>query len=67
MIPTTNLSQGSVSVPGVDSRQLSARELRRIGYDSENQDMPARLTVSEYLDYLRAVLSALRSLAVAAP
>jgi ABC-2 type transport system ATP-binding protein len=46
-------TRGSVSVLGVDSRQLSTRELRRIGYVSENQDMPARLTVSEYLDYLR--------------
>jgi len=46
-------TRGSVSVLGVDSRQLSTRELRRIGYVSENQDMPARLTVTEYLDYLR--------------
>jgi ABC-2 type transport system ATP-binding protein len=46
-------TRGSASVLGVDSRRLSPRELARIGYVSENQDMPERLTVSEYLDYLR--------------
>src|ERR1700733_2072545 len=46
-------TRGSVSVLGVDSRQLTPHELRRIGYVSENQDMPARLTVAEYLAYLR--------------
>jgi len=44
---------GSASVLGVDSRRLSSRDLARIGYVSENQDMPDRLTVGEYLDYLR--------------
>jgi len=42
-------TRGSVSVMGVDSKKLSPRELCRIGYVSENQDMPARLIVSEYL------------------
>jgi ABC-2 type transport system ATP-binding protein len=37
----------------VDSRRLSPRELAQIGYVSENQDMPSRLTVQEYLAYLR--------------
>jgi ABC-2 type transport system ATP-binding protein len=46
-------SRGSVTVLGVDSRRISPRELNRIGYVSENQDMPDRLTVAEYLDYLR--------------
>lgn len=46
-------SRGSVSVLGVDSRNISPRELARIGYVSENQDMPARLTVIQYLNYLR--------------
>src|SRR5712692_816544 len=44
---------GSATVLGVDSRQISPRELRQIGYVSENQDMPERLTVAEHLDYLR--------------
>ncbi|HEY6344218.1 MAG TPA: ABC transporter ATP-binding protein [Bryobacteraceae bacterium] len=46
-------SRGSARVLGVDSRRLSPAELCRIGYVSENQDMPERLTVGEYLDYLR--------------
>src|SRR5207244_3011050 len=41
------------TVMGVDSRKLSTRELSRIGYVSENQAMPARLTVGDYIDYLR--------------
>lgn len=46
-------TRGSVSVLGVDSKKLSPRELARIGYVSENQDMPVRMTVSDYLAYLR--------------
>jgi len=46
-------TRGSANVLGVDSRKISVRELRRIGYVSENQDMPERLTVAEYLGYLR--------------
>jgi ABC-2 type transport system ATP-binding protein len=46
-------SRGHASVLGVDSRRISPRELRQIGYVSENQDMPARLRVAEYFDYLR--------------
>jgi ABC-2 type transport system ATP-binding protein len=46
-------SHGRATVLGVDSRRLSPRELNRIGYVSENQDMPERLAVAQYLDYLR--------------
>jgi ABC-2 type transport system ATP-binding protein len=46
-------SRGRASIIGVDSRKLSARELRRIGYVSEDQHLPDRLTVSDYLCYLR--------------
>lgn len=46
-------TRGSVKVLDVDSRKISPRELRQIGYVSENQDMPPRLTVDEYFDYLR--------------
>jgi ABC-2 type transport system ATP-binding protein len=45
--------RGRATVLGVDSRRIAPRELAQIGYVSENQDMPERLTVSEYLDYLR--------------
>lgn len=46
-------SQGSATVLGVDSRNISPRELAQIGYVSENQEIPHGLTVAEYLDYLR--------------
>lgn len=46
-------SRGTAKVLGVDSRKLSPKELSRIGYVSENQEMPLALTVGEYLDYLR--------------
>jgi len=46
-------SRGSATVFGKDSRKLSPQELRRIGYVSENQDMPEKLTVAEYLAYIR--------------
>lgn len=46
-------TQGSARLLGVDSRKISPRELAQIGYISENQDMPSRLTVGEYVTYLR--------------
>ena len=46
-------SRGSATVLGVNARAISRRELAEIGYVSENQDLPGRLTVSDYLDYLR--------------
>jgi ABC-2 type transport system ATP-binding protein len=46
-------TRGTATILGVDSRRISPGELSRIGYVSENQDMPEKLTVAEYLDYLR--------------
>ena len=46
-------SRGRAAILGVDSRSISPRELADIGYVSENQELPGRLTVEEYLDYLR--------------
>jgi ABC-2 type transport system ATP-binding protein len=46
-------SRGRATVFGVDSRALSPRELAEVGYVSENQDLPGRLTVGEYVAYLR--------------
>jgi ABC-2 type transport system ATP-binding protein len=51
-------TRGRVDILGVDSRRISPRELSRIGYVSENQNMPEKLTVAEYLDYLRPFYSA---------
>ncbi|HVY87617.1 MAG TPA: ABC transporter ATP-binding protein [Hyphomonadaceae bacterium] len=44
---------GSARVLGVESRKLSAAEFQRIGYVSENQRMPERLSVAGFFDYLR--------------
>src|SRR5579864_5127294 len=49
--------RGHATLLGMDSRRLSPRALSQIGYVSENQDMPERLTVAEYLDYLRPFYS----------
>jgi ABC-2 type transport system ATP-binding protein len=46
-------SAGSATVLGVDSQELSPREIAEIGYVSENQNMPGRMTVAQYLNYLR--------------
>jgi ABC-2 type transport system ATP-binding protein len=43
---------GTSEVLGVDSRRLSPAEFARIGYVSENQEMPEWMTVQYYLDYL---------------
>jgi ABC-2 type transport system ATP-binding protein len=48
-------SAGTASVLGVDSRRLSPQDFTRIGYVSENQALPERLTVEQYFDYLRAL------------
>lgn len=46
-------TRGKAEVLGVDSRKISPRELRQIGYVSENQEMPEKLTVEEFLAYMR--------------
>ena len=44
---------GAATVLGVNTRMMSPAELAQIGYVSESQAMPGRMTVSAYLDYLR--------------
>lgn len=46
-------TKGDATVLGANSRALSPKELAQIGYVSENQDMPGRMTVAAYIDYLR--------------
>lgn len=46
-------TSGTAKVMAVDSRRLSHEQFRRIGYVSENQELPARLSVGYYLKYLR--------------
>ena len=44
---------GTARVFGVDTRRLSPPELAQIGYVSEHQQLPGRMTISAYMDYLR--------------
>jgi ABC-2 type transport system ATP-binding protein len=46
-------SSGSAEVLGVDSRRLGPAQLGRIGYVSENQEMPDEMTVEYLLRYLQ--------------
>jgi ABC-2 type transport system ATP-binding protein len=46
-------SRGRVTMMGVDSRRLAAADYARIGYVSENQQLPGGLTVERFLAYLR--------------
>jgi ABC-2 type transport system ATP-binding protein len=45
--------RGAATVLGADTRRLDVSVLARIGYVSESQVLPARMTVRDYLDYLR--------------
>ncbi len=44
---------GSAKILGVDSRALNYQNYFQIGYVSENQMLPVRLTIAQYFDYLR--------------
>ncbi len=44
---------GEARVLGADSRRLRRRHFEWIGYVSENQQLPAWMTVRQYLDYCR--------------
>ncbi len=46
-------TSGTAEILGVDSRKLSPQQLAQIGYVSENQELPGKLRVAEYLAYLR--------------
>lgn len=46
-------TSGSATIFGIDTRRLTPRELSRIGYVSENQELPQTLTLGEYVSYLR--------------
>jgi len=46
---------GSAHVLGTDSRRLRSDDRLRIGYLTENQDLPDRLSIAQYFEYLRAL------------
>ena len=52
------LSRGKATVLGVDSCRLAPRHFEQIGYVSENQQLPVRMRVAEYLGYLRPCYAA---------
>lgn len=51
-------TKGSTRVLGVDSVKLTPGELAQIGYVSENQLLPERLTVRELIEYCQSIYSA---------
>lgn len=46
---------GTATVLGRDSRLLQPNDFQQIGYVSESQVLPERLTIAHYFDYLRAL------------
>lgn len=46
---------GVAKVLGKDSRLINPTDFRQIGYVSENQVLPERLSVGQYFDYLRTL------------
>jgi ABC-2 type transport system ATP-binding protein len=46
-------TSGSATMLGMESAKLAGAALNRIGYVSENQDLPDAMTVGGMLDYLR--------------
>ena len=44
---------GGAQVLGLDSQRLEGEVFNRIGYVSENQEMPEAMTVGALLDYMR--------------
>jgi ABC-2 type transport system ATP-binding protein len=46
-------SSGCAQVLNIDSRHLAGKHFNRIGYVSENQELPEWMTVGAMLDYLR--------------
>ena len=46
-------SGGSATILGTDSLRLGPPQLERIGYVSENQELPEWMTVQELIDYCR--------------
>ena len=47
-------TSGSATVLGIDSRHIAGKHFARIGYVSENQEMPEWMTVRYLLDYYRS-------------
>lgn len=46
-------TRGAATILGVDSRRLAWRDFQRVGYVSENQNLPEWMTAAELLAYCR--------------
>lgn len=46
---------GHARVLGLDTRELTYENFFQIGYVSENQKLPERLTIAQYFEYLRSL------------
>jgi ABC-2 type transport system ATP-binding protein len=44
---------GTVKVLGMDSKRMGSEAFQRIGYVSENQELPLWMTVRQFIDYCR--------------
>lgn len=50
-------TSGVAKVLGRDSRRLRPEDFTQIGYVSENQELPERLSIDDYFNYLRPLYS----------
>ena len=50
--------RGTATILGIDSRRIGPAQLNRIGFVSETQHLPERLTVGEFLAYVRPLYPA---------
>ena len=50
-------SRGAARIFGVDSEKLGPKEFARIGYVSENQELPEWMTGEEFLRFCRTMYS----------
>jgi ABC-2 type transport system ATP-binding protein len=53
MLNMLSATRGRATLCGVDSREIGPAVLAQIGYVSENQTLPARLSVADFFAYLR--------------
>jgi len=51
-------TSGTATVLGVDSRKLAPPQFEQIGYISENQKLPEKMTVRGFLDFCRSLYPA---------
>lgn len=50
-------TKGEASVIGIDSKKLTPKDMERIGYVSENQELPEWMTVEKFINYCKPMYS----------